>query len=62
VRVTAQVLESDTLATLWADEFDGSLEDVFDLQDRSLIRLSASSSFGAEKRNNRARQDFRDHE
>ena len=34
VRITAQLLDADTLATLWADRFDGSLEDVFDLQDR----------------------------
>ena len=34
VRITAQLLEADTLATLWADKFDGALEDVFDLQDR----------------------------
>ena len=34
VRISAQLLDADTLATLWADKFDGSLEDVFDLQDR----------------------------
>jgi TolB-like protein len=34
VRITAQLLDADTLATLWADKFDGSLEDIFDLQDR----------------------------
>jgi TolB-like protein len=34
VRITAQLLEADTRAALWADTFDGSLEDVFDLQDR----------------------------
>ena len=32
--MTAQLLRADTLATLWADKFDGSLEDIFDLQDR----------------------------
>ena len=34
VRITAQLLEAENRATLWADTFDGSLEDVFDLQDR----------------------------
>jgi adenylate cyclase len=34
VRITAQLIETETGAHLWADRFDGSLEDVFDLQDR----------------------------
>jgi adenylate cyclase len=34
VRITAQLLEADTGAHLWADKYDGALEDVFDLQDR----------------------------
>ena len=34
VRVTAQLIEAETGAHLWADRFDGSLEDVFELQDR----------------------------
>ena len=34
VRITAQLIEAETLAHLWADRFDGSLEDVFDLQDQ----------------------------
>jgi adenylate cyclase len=34
VRITAQLIEAETGAHLWADRFDGSLEDVFDLQDR----------------------------
>src|SRR5215471_412411 len=34
VRITAQLIEADTGAHLWADRFDGSLEDVFDLQDQ----------------------------
>ena len=32
VRITAQLIEADTGAHLWADRFDGSLDDVFDLQ------------------------------
>ena len=34
VRISAQLLLADTRATLWANTFDGSLEGVFDLQDR----------------------------
>jgi TolB-like protein len=34
VRISAQLIEAETGAHLWADRFDGSLEDVFDLQDK----------------------------
>jgi TolB-like protein len=34
VRIAGQLIEAETGAHLWADRFDGSLEDVFDLQDR----------------------------
>jgi TolB-like protein/class 3 adenylate cyclase len=34
VRITGQLIEAATGAHLWADKFDGALEDVFDLQDR----------------------------
>ena len=34
VRITAQLIEAETGAHLWADHFDGLLEDVFDLQDK----------------------------
>src|SRR5207342_3450013 len=34
VRITAQLIDSSTGAHLWADRFDGELEDVFELQDR----------------------------
>jgi tetratricopeptide (TPR) repeat protein len=34
VRITVQLIEAETGAHLWADRFDGALEDVFDLQDR----------------------------
>jgi adenylate cyclase len=33
VRITAQLIEAATDAHLWADRFDGSIEDVFALQD-----------------------------
>jgi TolB-like protein len=34
VRITAQLINAETGAHLWADRFDGSLEDVFELQDK----------------------------
>ena len=34
VRITAQLIEAETGTHLWADRFDGSLDDVFDLQDQ----------------------------
>jgi TolB-like protein/class 3 adenylate cyclase len=33
VRITAQLIDAVTGAHLWADRFDGSLEDIFELQD-----------------------------
>src|SRR5262249_8374276 len=34
VRITAQLIEAESGPHLWADRFDGLLEDVFDLQDQ----------------------------
>ena len=34
LRISAQLLEAETGAHLWADRYDGALEDVFDLQDQ----------------------------
>jgi adenylate cyclase len=34
VRITAQLIDAETGTHLWADRFDGSLEDVFELQDK----------------------------
>ena len=34
VRITGQLIDAATGAHLWADRFDGALEDVFDLQDQ----------------------------
>jgi TolB-like protein len=33
VRISAQLIEAESNGNLWADHFDGSLEEVFDLQD-----------------------------
>ena len=42
LRITGQLIEASSGAHLWADRFDGDLEDVFELQDRV-----ASSVIGA---------------
>ena len=34
VRITGQLIDTSTGAHLWADRFDGTLEDIFDLQDQ----------------------------
>jgi len=34
VRITGQLIDATTGAHLWAERFDGDLEDIFDLQDR----------------------------
>ena len=40
VRITAQLIEAMTSKHLWADRFDGSLEDVFEFQDRVAINVA----------------------
>jgi adenylate cyclase len=42
VRITAQLIEAETDAHLWADRFDGSLEDIFELQDRVAISVAGA--------------------
>jgi TolB-like protein len=39
LRITAQLIDASTHAHLWADRFDGALEDIFDLQDRVAARV-----------------------
>jgi TolB-like protein/class 3 adenylate cyclase len=40
VRITAQLIDADSGAHLWADRFDGSIDDVFDLQDQVAIDVA----------------------
>jgi len=40
VRITGQLIDVVTGTHLWADRFDGSLEDVFELQDRVAISVA----------------------
>ena len=42
VRLTAQLIDSRDGGHLWADRFDGSLDDVFDLQDRITQEIVAA--------------------
>jgi adenylate cyclase len=42
VRITGQLVEAATGTHLWADRFDGTLEDVFDLQDRMTASVVAA--------------------
>jgi TolB-like protein/class 3 adenylate cyclase len=42
VRITGQLIDSQTGAHLWADHFDGELKDIFDLQDQVTGRLVAA--------------------
>jgi TolB-like protein len=39
LRITAKLVEADSGQCLWADRFDGNLEDVFDLQDEVTDRV-----------------------
>jgi TolB-like protein/class 3 adenylate cyclase len=40
VRITAQLIDAVTGTHLWAERFDGSLEDVFELQDKVAISVA----------------------
>jgi adenylate cyclase len=42
VRITGELVEAATGAHLWADRFDGTLDDVFDLQDRMTASVVAA--------------------
>jgi TolB-like protein/class 3 adenylate cyclase/tetratricopeptide (TPR) repeat protein len=61
VRITGQLVEAETGTHLWADKFDGALDDVFDLQDRitaSVVGIIEPNLFQAEiERARRKRPD-----
>src|SRR5271170_5109384 len=40
VRISTQLIETTAGAHLWADHFDGSLEDIFELQDKVAVRVA----------------------
>jgi tetratricopeptide (TPR) repeat protein len=39
IRITAQLIDATTAVHLWAERFEGGLEDIFDLQDRVTARV-----------------------
>jgi adenylate cyclase len=39
IRITAQLIDASTGAHLWAERFDGGLQDIFDLQDQVAARV-----------------------
>ena len=49
LRITAQLVDATTGANLWADRFEGTLEDVFDLQDKVTTSVTAAISPQLEK-------------
>ena len=40
LRITGQLIDALTGAHLWADRFDGSMDDVFDLQDKVAVSVA----------------------
>ena len=40
VRITAQLIEAESESHLWADRFDGPLDDIFDLQDKVALSIA----------------------
>ena len=44
VRITGQLIDASTGAHLWADRFDGSIEDIFDLQDQVTMSVVGAIS------------------
>ena len=63
LRITAQLIDALSGMHLWADRFDGSLEDVFDLQDKiasSVVGVIEPALQGAKSTRsvNRARKDL----
>jgi TolB-like protein/class 3 adenylate cyclase len=41
IRITGQLIDVETRTNLWADQFDGSIEDVFALQDQVATHVAA---------------------
>jgi TolB-like protein len=49
VRITGQLIDAATGAHLWADRFDGALEDIFDLQDQITSKVVGAVAPSLEK-------------
>jgi hypothetical protein len=41
LRITAQLVDAMTGAHLWADKFDGKLDDVFEFQDQITLKVAS---------------------
>src|SRR5262249_24432649 len=48
-RIAAQLIDATSGAHLWADRFDGSLEEVFELQDRVAFGVAAAIESGVHR-------------
>lgn len=42
VRITGQLIDADSASALWADRYDGALEDIFDLQDQVAAQVAGA--------------------
>ena len=62
VRITGQLIDAATGAHLWADRFDGALEDIFELQDQVASQRRRRHRAEAAPRRNRPRQPQADRE
>ena len=49
LRITGQLIDASTGAQIWADRFDGTLEDVFDLQDEVTASVVGAMSLKIEQ-------------
>jgi TolB-like protein len=62
VRITGQLIDTSTRTHLWANRFDGSLGDIFDLQDQVTASVVGAIAPKLEQAENRAGQAQADRE
>ncbi len=62
VRITGQLVDALTGAHLWADRFDGTLENIFDLQDSVTVSAVGAIAPRLEQAENRAGEAQADRE
>jgi adenylate cyclase len=55
VRITGQLIDATTGAHLWADRFDGPLDDIFELQDRITSSVVAQSGLALNRQKSSGR-------
>ena len=56
LRITAQLIDATSGAHIWADRFEGRLEDVFELQDRVASNVAGTIEPAVRRVGDRARQ------